>query len=55
MGIFKKDPELGMKAYQEARRMRADLRTKTPKPTKDELHVIVASTGRLTHNSARHN
>jgi hypothetical protein len=55
MGIFKKDPDLGSKAYDEARRMRADLRTRTPKPTKTELEVIYASTGRLRHDSGRNN
>jgi len=55
MGIFKKDPNIGVKAYDEARRMRADLKTRTPKPTKAESHVIYASTGRLRHDSGRNN
>lgn len=55
MGNFKKDPTIGAKAYDEARKMRADLKTKTPAPTKTEARVIAASTGRLRHDSGRNN
>ncbi len=55
MAKFSKDPDIGSKAYDEARRMRAQLKTTTPAPTKGEQHVIYTATDRLGHDSARNN
>ena len=52
---FNKDANLGRMAYDQARKMRADLAKTQPKSTKGEQHVIYNSLHLHKHDSARNN